>query len=109
MRNHRQNEIGGIVIPVLQQRSYGSRVVESDDGPQQHQKLRSETRPAFSQDQVVNVLQTDACGRANNIERIEQFLHVEETNLPGIFLSFEGSLQGIGGATMSSPCLKEDD
>jgi hypothetical protein len=36
-------------------------------------------------------------------------LDVEETNLPGVLLSFEGSLESIGGTTMSPSSLKEDD
>ena len=73
------------------------------------QELDGEARPALAENQVVGVLNADAGGAANKVEGIEEFLDVEESDFPRVFLSRERRLESIGGALMSAAGVVEDD
>jgi len=66
-------------------------------------------RPAFAQDQVVGVLNAQAGGAPNQVEGIEQFLNVEKTDVPGMFLAGERGSERVGGTLMSSAGVVKND
>ena len=86
VRNHRQHHVGWMFRPVLPQRLDDRPVIEMDRSLQNAEKLRSKARPAAAQDLVVDILDSYTRRAANQVERIEQFLDIEELDLPGMIL-----------------------
>jgi len=109
VRDHGENEIGGILRPVVAQQFHNRLVVEADGGFEDDEQLGREARPAVAQDHVVGVLNAEAGRAADEIEWIEQFLNVEESDVPGMFLRGECGLESVGGAAMASASVVEDD
>jgi hypothetical protein len=80
------------------------------DGPlEKDQELRCKARPAFAENQVVGVLNSQARGATNHIEGIEQFLNVEEADVPGMFLAGESGFEGFRCALMASAGVVENN
>jgi hypothetical protein len=71
--------------------------------------LRCKASPPFAQDQVVGVLNAQAGGAANQVQRIEQLLNVEEANVQGIFLGGESGFESFRGALMSSTSVMKNN
>src|SRR5580692_5735858 len=70
--------------------------------------LRGAQRPAFSQHEVINVLQPDTADFPKDIERMQHFLKVHETHFPGSVLLLDNSLQGSSSRPMTTSCVKID-
>src|ERR1700680_5002657 len=66
------------------------------------EQWRREPGPALSQNQVVPVLNSQACGFMNKVNRVQQFLQVQGLNVPGMVLPFENGLQCSGGTPVST-------
>ena len=73
------------------------------------QELGREAGPAFAQNQVVGVLNAQACGATNKVEGIEQFLNVENAHVPGMFLAGESGFESVRCTLMSSASVVEND
>ena len=71
--------------------------------------MRREAGPAFAEDQVVSVLNAQARGAANQVERVEQLLNVEKSNFPRRFLPGESVFESLSGTLMSSAGVVEND
>ena len=84
-------------------------MVNADRSLQNDQELRREARPAFAQDEVVGVLNAQAGGATKQVEGIEQFLKVEESDVPRMFLARESGFEGFCCAAMSSAGVVEND
>ena len=84
-------------------------MIKTDGGLQNDEKLGRETRPPSAEDQVVGVLNSQARRPTNHIERIEQFLNIENADVPGMFLAGESGFEGFGCATMASASVMEND
>src|ERR1700686_3173750 len=84
-------------------------VVETNCSLEKHQELRREPRPAFSQNEVVGVLNMQACDAMKHVERGEQFLHVQKTHVPRLVLHGESGLQGIRCTAVSSTGVVENN
>jgi hypothetical protein len=95
--------------PVSSERFHDWRVVGADRPLQNDQKLRREARPAFAQDQVVGVLNAQARGAAKQVEGIEQFLNVEEGDVPRMFLPGKRGFESVRCTLMSSAGVVEND
>ena len=88
--------------PEIPQDADNPRLVQPDSALQKHQKLRRQARPAFSQQQVVAILQPVSGGPMNHINRIQQFLQIQKANIPRILLLLEDRLQRSSGVAMST-------
>jgi hypothetical protein len=95
--------------PISAEQFHDRRMVETDGRLKNDQELGREARPAFAEDQVVGVLNAEAGGAANQVEGIEQFLNVEKSDVPGMFLAGESGFESVGGAPMSSASVVEND
>ena len=95
--------------PVGAERLHDRRMVGTDGPLQNDQQLRCKAGPAFAEDQVVGVLNAQAGGAANQVEGIEQFLNVEETDVPWIFLLGKSVFESLCGALMSSAGVVKND
>jgi len=73
------------------------------------QQVRGAKRPAFRQDQVVDVFETDACDLAEDIERIEDLLQVHQPHIPSAILRIDDGLQGNGRAPVPSTGIEEEE
>src|SRR5258708_14435679 len=89
--------------PVTPEQFHDRRMVDVDGRLQNDQQLRRETRPAFPEDHVVGVLNTQARGTTNQVERIQQFLYFEKRDVPRAFWPGERGFPSIGSVAMSSP------
>jgi hypothetical protein len=94
MGDHGEHQIGRVLSPEIPQDADNSRLVQTDSALQKHQKLRRQARPAFSQQQVVAILQAVSGSSMHYIDRIQQFLQIQKTYIPGIVLLLEDRLQG---------------
>src|ERR1700678_4506463 len=95
--------------PISTERFHDRRLVGADRSLQKNQQLRRNTGPAFSQDQVIDILNAQARRAAHQVEGIKQFLKVEKSNLPGIFLFAESGPERIRSATMSAAGMMVND
>jgi hypothetical protein len=84
-------------------------MVETDGPLQKDQELRREARPASAEDQVVGVLNAQARGATKQVEGIEQFLNVEEADVPRMFLPGESGFESVRCTLMSSAGVVEND
>ena len=87
MRNYGEHQVCRMLRPVRPEQFHDRRMVDANRPLQHHQQLRRKTRPAFAQDQIVSVLNAQAGGAANQVERIEQFLNVEKSDIPRMLLA----------------------
>ena len=95
--------------PVVAEQFHDRLVVEADGGFEDDEQLGRKARPTVAQDHVVGVLNAQAGGAADEVEGVEQFLNVEESDVPGMFLRGECGLESIGGAAMASAGVVEND
>ncbi|MGA3106015.1 MAG: hypothetical protein ABSD53_16160 [Terriglobales bacterium] len=109
VRDYGEDEVGGMVLPVVAQQFDDGGMVEANRRFQDGEQLDGETGPALAEDHVVRVLNAQAGGAANQVERVEEFLDVEEGDVPGIFLRGESGFEGGGGAEMSAAGVVENN
>ena len=72
-------------------------------------QLRRAERPAFFQQQVVDVLQADAGVLAENVERIEHFLQIHQPDFPRAPLLLNNRLERVSGRAMAAAGFEEDE
>ncbi len=109
MRDYRKHQVCRMLRPVSAECFHNRRMVETDGSLQNEQQLLCEARPAFAQDQVVGVLNAQTRGATNQVEGIEQFLNVEKSDFPWMFLPRESRFESVCCAAMSSAGMVEND
>jgi len=109
MGDHGKRQVRRVLRPMISQQRHDRGVADTDRSFEQDQELRRETGPAFAEDCIVGVLYAQAGGAANQVQRIEQFLNVEELDAPWMLLRGESELEGFGCAAMSSARVVEND
>src|SRR6185436_13091319 len=73
------------------------------------QALSRPERPAFRQHQVVNILQANAGNFAEDVERIEHFLKIDQPDFPRSGLLVDDRFQRGGGGSMASSGIEVDE
>lgn len=73
-----------------------------------NQVLRTQS-PALRENQVIDVLQADTKELPEYIERIQHFLQIDEPDIPATVLRINDRFQRIGGASMSSTGIEEQE
>ena|SRR5690242_19816792 len=84
-------------------------MIDADDEVHRGGELRRSQRPAFFQEQVVDVLQAESGVLAEDIERVEHFLKVDQTDVPRALLLLDDRLQRIGGGAMAAAGVEKDE
>src|SRR6266478_6253385 len=84
-------------------------MVQMDRSLKDKQELRREAGPAFAQNQVVGVLNAEACGATNKVDGVEQVLNVENAHCPRMVLAGESGFEGVRCTLMSSASVVEND
>ena len=77
-------------------------MIDADDLVHAPGELGRPKRPAFFETEVINVFQPDRSEFAKNVERIEQFLEIDETNFPRPLLVFNDCFERVGGGAMAT-------
>src|SRR5262249_28680642 len=95
--------------PVGSQQVDDPRVIKTNRRLQDNQKLRRKTGPAFPQNEIVGVFNAQACYSAKYVNWREQFLDIEQFDLPGIRLRGQPVLQSVGCCPMPTAGVMEDD
>ena len=88
--------------PVIPQNPDDARMVQLDGALKKGQQGRRKPGPPLLQDQVVAILNAQARGAMDKVNRIQQFLQVQKLDVPGMILLFEDCLQGPGGTPVSA-------
>src|ERR1700761_2233011 len=84
-------------------------MIDPDDLLHERQQIGRAERPAFGQQQVVDILQTDTSELAKDIERVEDLLQVHEPNVPAVVLGFNDGLEGQRRAAMAAAGVEIDE
>src|SRR5579862_2615 len=95
--------------PVDLKRLNNLRVVDANRTLQDQQKLRREPRPAAAQNLVVGVLNSYAGKTQKEVEGIEQFLNIEERDVPGMLLLRKRALYRLGCVAVSASSVVKND
>ena len=109
VRNDRQDHVSRIFLPIFLQHLHGLAVMHADYALNERKQLRGEAGPAFSQDQVVSILNANASGLAHDVEFVQQLLQIEQFDSPWLLLIFQDTLQGFGGAPVATSGIEKDD
>ena len=72
MRDHGKNQVGGILRPVLAQNADDPRVMQLYGALQKGEQRWREPRPTFSEEEIVTVLNSQARGSVNKVDRLQQ-------------------------------------
>ena len=83
-------------------------MMQLDGALKKSQQGRGEPGPALLQDQVVSILNAQAGSAVDKIDRIQQFLQVQELYVPGMILLFEDRLQCSRGTPVSAARVVEN-
>ena len=93
------------------QNSFSSRtwpaMIQADQPVHQHRHLRRSQRPAFLQHDVVDILHPDAGVFAENIQRIQDLLQVNQPDFPGPPLLLDHGFQRVRGGSVPASGIKE--
>jgi len=108
IRHHRDHNIEALFAPEFFKKADGGPVIQPDDTVHTTHELGGPERPAFAQHQVVEILQPHARDLAENVERIEQFLQIDETHLPRPLLRLDDLPQSVGCRAMAAACVKKN-
>lgn len=84
-------------------------MIGADGSLQDPAELGGTEGPAFLHNEVVDVLDAKAEQPAEEIQRFEQFLEVDEMRVPDAWLPVEDRLQRCGGSPMSAPGVEVDE
>ena len=95
--------------PILPQNANDPRVMQLYGALKEGEQRRRKSRPTFSQEKIIAVLNSQPCGPVNKVNRIQQFLQVQKVNVPGMILGLEHCLQCSGGAAVSTTCVVKND
>ena len=82
---------------------------QSNHTVHEHQPLRRAESPAFGQHQVVDVFQTDAGHLPKDVERVEDFLQIDQTHGPRSVLVFDDRFERGCGGPMPSAGVEIDE
>src|ERR1039457_1717921 len=72
-------------------------------------ELRRPQRPTLTKQQVVNVLHRQSSDFAEDVERPEHFLEIDQADVPGALLPFDDRFQGVRGGAVSTTGVEEDE
>src|ERR1700678_1625376 len=84
-------------------------VVQTDDSLHKFQALRRAERPTLREHVVVDIIKAYAGHLTKDIERMEYFLQIGETYVPGPLLVLNDRFQGSCGGPMASAGVKIDE
>src|SRR5271166_403143 len=73
------------------------------------QHLGGSDGPAFFQQFVIDILHPDAGEFANDVERSENVLQVDQPDLPGAVLFLDNGIESVGGAPVAAAGIKENE
>ncbi len=73
------------------------------------EQRRREPRPTLSEEQIVAVLNSQARGSVNKVNRLQQFLQVQKVDVPGMILGLKEGLQRSGSTAVSTTCVMKND
>jgi hypothetical protein len=102
IRYHRNQQIGPRLSPKLLQQLHLCAMVDTDDLVHSPGELRRAERPTFFETEVINVFQPDRGELPKNVEWIEKFLEIDETNFPRPLLLFDDCFERVGGGAMAT-------
>ncbi len=103
------DEVGPGGSPVVLENADGRVVVQADNPVNDFEYLCSAEGPAFGEHAVVEILQPYSGDFTENIERIEQFLKVDQAHLPGTILIAANGAERIRCGAMPAPSIKIDE
>jgi hypothetical protein len=83
-------------------------MVDADDLVHRPRQLRRPERPAFLETEVINVFEPDGGEFSKNVEGIQQFLQIDESNFPRPLLMFDDCLERVGGGAMTTARVEVD-
>ena len=105
----RDDHVRAILAPKIREHLHLLRVIEANDALHQRQKIIGARRPTPSQHAVIQVLQPDSGNFAEHIERIQQLLKIDETDLPGAVLLLADGFECGCRASMTAACIEEHE
>ena len=83
-------------------------MVQANDPVHAGEQILRPERPSAGEHTVVDVLHPNAGDFAEDVEGLEYFLQVQQTNIPVASLLLNDTLQRVGGAAVAAPGVKED-
>ena len=92
IRNQRHHQIALALRPEFLEQPDLPAMVQADQPMHEHRQLRRSQRPAFLQQQVVNVLHPNAGVLAEDVQRVQNLLEIDQPDLPRPLLFFNNGL-----------------
>jgi hypothetical protein len=83
-------------------------MVDPDDLVHAPRELGRAERPTFFETEVINVFQPDRGEFSKNVEWIEKFLEIDETNFPRPLLMVDDCFERVGGGAMATARVEVD-
>ena len=82
VRYERYHHVGPVFPPEPGQQLELRSVVQANHRMHAGQQISGSQRPAFGECQVINILQSNACGFTENVEGVKNLLQVYQADLP---------------------------
>ena len=79
-----------------------SGMIQANDAVHHRHEILRAQRPAALEQRVVHILHADACVLAEDVERLENLLEIDEFDLPVAPLVFDDGFERSGGASMAA-------
>src|SRR5215472_24249 len=80
--HQRYDHVGLCLVPMLLEQSYARLMVHAVQRVNHFQALTGAECPPFRQHFVIDILQSDARGLTENVQRVKQFLKMNQADLP---------------------------
>jgi hypothetical protein len=109
IRHQRDHQVRPALTPQLLQHPHLLAVKQANHQVHAGSELRRTEGPAFLEHQIVKVLHAQAGELAENVDRIQEFLQIDQPDIEEAALSFDDALQRIGGRAMAAAGVEEDE
>src|ERR1019366_5713741 len=106
MRNQRHHHVGRGPLPESFKHSHRRSVIHAHDQLQNAHKLGAAERPAISEHLVVHFLNSNSGELPKNVQRIENFLKVNERDFEWQTLALDLNLQSSSCVAMPAASIK---
>ena len=107
--DQRNNQIRLRLLPILFQHLDHLAVIDPQQQVHRGQHLGRAQRPALFQQFVVDILHPDAREFANDVERGQNVLQIDQPDLPGAVLILDNGIESVGGAPVAAAGIKENE